>query len=243
MFCKQCGKEIEDTAAFCPNCGAKLVDDNATTKKDSGDNEAIIGFVFGLVSIIFFITIIIPVLGIYFSNKGKNSSKAGFAKAGKLLSILSLILPVCALLVFLCIFGTTGIVKIVSKNTAKNVYNPNIEAIDYQESNETYDWYKSLGVIQTITCDEPAATVRVNVYLGYKKDDKTTPTEITSRSVELKDFLRRYFRGKTAAELQNENNKEKLKMEIRNGINDKVLSASKIRDIRFDQLDVIEQNW
>ena len=83
---------------------------------------------------------------------------------------------------------------------------------------------------------------RVNVYLGYKKDDKATSTEITQRSVELKDFLRKYFRGKTAAELKNSNNEEKLKMEIRNGINDKVLSSSKIRDISFDQLDVIEQN-
>ena len=31
-------------------------------------------------------------------------------------------------------------------------------------------------------------------------------------------------------------------MEIRNGINDLILSGSKIRDISFDQLDVIEQN-
>ena len=58
--------------------------------------------------------------------------------------------------------------------------------------------------------------------------------------MELKDFLRRYLRGKTKAELSNPNNQEKLKMEIRNGINDKVLSSSKVRDIQFEQLDVIE---
>ena len=62
------------------------------------------------------------------------------------------------------------------------------------------------------------------------------------RSVEIKDFLRRYFSGKTAAELKNVDNEDKLKMEIRNGINDKVLSGSKIRDVSFDQKDVIEQN-
>lgn len=133
-------------------------------------------------------------------------------------------------------------VKIVNKNNTANAYNPNVTAEEYKGQREVYDWYKSIGVIQTTTCDENASTVRVNVFLGYKKDDKTTSTEITQRSVEIKDFLRRYFRGKTAAELKNSNNEDKLKMEIRNGINDKVLSGSKIRDISFDQLDVIEQN-
>ncbi len=117
-------------------------------------------------------------------------------------------------------------------------YTPAVSAADYQGQSDVYSWYKSLGVIQTTTYD--GATVRANVYLGYKKDDKATSTEITQRSVELKDFLRRYLRGKTKAELSNPNNQEKLKMEIRNGINDKVLSSSKVRDIQFEQLDVIE---
>ncbi|MBR5401542.1 MAG: flagellar basal body-associated FliL family protein [Treponema sp.] len=151
-----------------------------------------------------------------------------------------IIIAVAAIIVIVVVVFVT--VKIVSKNSAKSgAYNPNISE-EYQGQREIYDWYKSIGVIQTTTCDENAATVRVNVYLGYKKDDKATSTEITSRSVELKDFLRQYFRSKTAAELKNANNEGKLKMEIRNGINDKVLSSSKIRDISFDQLDVIEQN-
>lgn len=133
-------------------------------------------------------------------------------------------------------------VKIVTKNNSKEVYNPAVSAEEYQGQREVYDWYKSIGVIQTTTSDENPATVRVNVFLGYKKDDKVTASEITQRAVELKDYLRRYFRGKSASELRNSNNEDKLKMEIRNGINDLVLSGSKIRDISFDQLDVIEQN-
>ncbi len=117
-------------------------------------------------------------------------------------------------------------------------YTPPISAADYQGQSNVYSWYKSLGVIQVMTSD--GATVRANIYLGYKKDDKATSTEITQRSVELKDFLRRYLKGKTKTELANPNNEEKLKMEIRNGINDKVLSSSKVRDIQFEQLDVIE---
>ena len=133
-------------------------------------------------------------------------------------------------------------VKIVSNNSSKQAYNPGITAEEYQGQREVFDWYKSIGVIQTTTSDENPATVRVNVFLGYKKDDKVCSTEITQRTVELKDYLRRYFRGKSASELKNSNNEDKLKMEIRNGINDLILSNSKIRDISFDQLDVIEQN-
>jgi len=77
--------------------------------------------------------------------------------------------------------------------------------------------------------------------LGYKKEDKACSTEITNRTVEIKEFLRLYFRSKTAAELKNPANEEKFKVEIKNGINDKVLSGSKIRAISFNQLDVVEQ--
>ena len=131
-----------------------------------------------------------------------------------------------------------GLIYDYIKDYVSSSYAPLVSAEEYQGQSEVYSWYKSLGVIQVMTSD--GATVRANIYLGYKKDDKATSTEITSRSVELKDFLRRYFRGKTKAELSNPNNEDKLKMEIRNGINDKVLSSSKVRDIQFEQLDVIE---
>ena len=26
MYCRQCGHKVEDTAKFCPNCGAKIAD-------------------------------------------------------------------------------------------------------------------------------------------------------------------------------------------------------------------------
>ena len=101
-------------------------------------------------------------------------------------------------------------------------------------------WYNSLGQVKTKTCDEIPASVVVEVVLGYKVDDKTTATEITQRQIEIKDFLRRYFTGKTAAELR-PNNEAKLQMEIRNTINDDILSTSRIKDVKFLTLDVLEQ--
>ncbi|HOT63377.1 MAG TPA: flagellar basal body-associated FliL family protein, partial [Treponemataceae bacterium] len=65
-----------------------------------------------------------------------------------------------------------------------------------------------------------------------------TPTELSARLVELKDFLRTFFTRKTAAELKNE---DKIKIEIRNAINDNILSKSKIKDVRFTQYDIVEQ--
>ena len=81
-------------------------------------------------------------------------------------------------------------------------------------------------------------TVIVNVELGYPQNDKTTSQELTARLVELKDFLRGYFQSKTIAELKQE---EKIKIEIRNQINDNILSKSKVKAVAFTQYDIIEQ--
>lgn len=168
----------------------------------------------------------------------------GGKKGGKLGALFSgvlkwVIIGIAATIVIVVVVVVT--VKIVSNNKSSVTSIPNSEEY-ISGQREIYDWYKSIGTIQTTTSDDIPATVRANVFLAYKKDDKATATEITARSVELKDYLRKYFRGKTSAELRNANNEDALKIEIRNGINDKILSSSKIRDISFDQLDVIEQN-
>ena len=151
-----------------------------------------------------------------------------------------IIIRLAAVIVIVVVVVIT--VKITGKNSASVTAIPTSEEY-VSGQREIYDWYTSIGTIQTTTCDDIPATVRVDVALGYKKDDKATSTEITLRTVELKDFLRRYFSGKTASELRNTNNEDNLKNELKNGINDKILSSSRIRDVVFLQKDVIEQNW
>ena len=129
-------------------------------------------------------------------------------------------------------------VNILNKNTTGT---PSIPISDeYVTQREILDWYTSLGAIRTKTSDDISASVVVDIALGYKKDDKATSTEITQRNIELKDFLRRYFTEKTIAELKPQK-EQKLKIELRNASNDEILSTSKIRDISFLQLDVLEQ--
>ena len=129
-------------------------------------------------------------------------------------------------------------VNILNKNTTGT---PSIPISDeYVTQREILDWYTSLGAIRTKTSDDISASVVVDIALGHQKDDKAPSTEITQRNIELKDFLRRYFTEKTIAELKPQN-EQKLKIELRNAINDEILSTSKIRDISFLQLDVLEQ--
>lgn len=128
--------------------------------------------------------------------------------------------------------------KVMGTNNTATVAVP--VSPEYTSKRELLSWYNSIGSIKTKTCDEIPASVIVEVVLGYKIDDKTTATEITQRQIEIKDFLRRYFTGKTAEELR-PNNEAKLQMEIRNTINDDILSTSRIKDVKFLTLDVLEQ--
>lgn len=137
------------------------------------------------------------------------------------------------------------VVVVIITNVVMNKSNPSSDNItrisdEYVVQKEILDWYTSLGAIRTKTSDELPASVVVDIALGYKKDDKATSTEITQRTIELKDFLRRYFTEKTIVELRPQN-EQKLKIELRNAINDEILSSSKIKDVSFQQLDVLEQ--
>lgn len=109
---------------------------------------------------------------------------------------------------------------------------------EYTGTKEVLQWFTAIGTIQTRTQDAIPASVVCDIVLGYTMDDKITPTELTSRLVELKDYLRSFFQHKTAAELRNE---DKIKIEIRNSINDNILSKSKIKDVRFTKYEIVEQ--
>ncbi len=109
---------------------------------------------------------------------------------------------------------------------------------EYREDRDILEWYESIQKVSVKTADRIPATVAVKVALGYTTGDKNTPQELSARKVELIDFLRKYFKNKTAAELKQET---KIQIEIKNEINDNILTKNKIRDVRFTQYDIIEQ--
>ena len=109
-----------------------------------------------------------------------------------------------------------------------------LSADDYKSDAAVYSWTSDYE-IKTNNAD--GAGVTAAVVLGYKLDDKATSTEIIARDVELCDYLRRFFMRKTSAELS-PTNEDKLQVEIKNGINDFILSSSKIRAVKFQSLDI-----
>ncbi|MCL2832245.1 MAG: flagellar basal body-associated FliL family protein [Treponema sp.] len=109
----------------------------------------------------------------------------------------------------------------------------------YVGTRPQYSMFTSIGVIRTQTKDTAPYTVVVDMVIGYDQNDNAAAGEMTSRLYELRDFVRSFFRSKTAAELQPEN-EARLKQEIMETLNTRVLNSGKVKVILFNQLDVME---
>lgn len=160
-------------------------------------------------------------------------------KTGNKISFLPVLLKWIAVIFAAMIFIVTVVVITVSiMNRQGKGMTGYPTSPEYRDSRELLQWYQAVGQVKALTADAIPATIVVEAALGYPENDKATPQELTARLVELKDFMRSYFRNKTVAELQNEEN---IKIEVRNQINDNILSNSKIRDVKFLQYDIIVQ--
>jgi len=110
----------------------------------------------------------------------------------------------------------------------------------YVGKRQEYAMYTSIGAITTKTKDYPnSSTVTVDMIIGYDLGDQAASSELSSRQYELRDFIRRYFTGKYAAELAPEREDE-LKKEIREQLNTRLLDTARARIILFNKLDVME---
>ena len=87
MFCKNCGKELADSAFMCPNCGTPTQvtsKENSNAKSVDMNTFAIVGFIISFLSSS--IGLVLSIFGLlhakkYFGGKGK-----GFAIAGIVIS-------------------------------------------------------------------------------------------------------------------------------------------------------------
>lgn len=156
-------------------------------------------------------------------------------KAGLVFTLLKYIAIVLVALIFIVTVVVITVNFMGKKGQSHSQY-PIAE--EYRDSRELLQWYSAVGQVKALTSDSIPGTIVVSIELGYPMNDKATPQELTARLVELKDFLRSYFQNKTVAELRQE---EKIKIEIRNEINDNILSKTKIKGVAFTQYDIIEQ--
>ena len=101
-----------------------------------------------------------------------------------------------------------------------------------------YQMFTSIGLIRTSTKDLLPYSVVVDMVIGYDLNDNSAQSELTGRLYELRDFVRVFFKSKMADELRPEN-EPRLKQEILEQLNTKILNSARARIILFNQLDVM----
>jgi flagellar FliL protein len=102
-----------------------------------------------------------------------------------------------------------------------------------------YSMFTSIGIVRTRTKDPTPYSVVVDMVIGYDVNDKNAANELTSRLYELRDFVRSFFSSQYAGALETEN-EARLKQEIMEALNTRVLNTTRAKIILFNQLDVVE---
>lgn len=140
MFCKNCGKEINDQAVVCVHCGCAVA--NAAPKAanptapmvgagNDGKGLSIAALVLGLIGLVFawfgwfcYVALACAIAGIIFGGMGMNKSKAangkasGLAVAGLVLGIIGTVFALFAVLVCTIILGAANAVE----NAYEDIY-------------------------------------------------------------------------------------------------------------------------
>lgn len=98
MYCKNCGRTVDDTSSYCNNCGARI--DNKPNADVSEDNSnsgfAILGFFIPIVGLILFL--------IYEEKKPKRAKSAG---KGALIGFITKIVLAIILVILYVVFATS----------------------------------------------------------------------------------------------------------------------------------------
>lgn len=124
MYCKNCGRSVDDTSSYCNNCGARI--DNKPNADVSEDNSnlgfAILGFFIPIVGLILFL--------IYEEKKPKRAKSAG---KGALIGFITEIVLAIILVILSVVFATSLF------NNISNDIESNIPAIGDVFREETTD--------------------------------------------------------------------------------------------------------
>ena len=99
MYCKNCGKNSDDSATYCTNCGTRFVDNNSETDDHSSFGFAVLGFFIPIVGLILFL--------IYEGSKPKRAKSAAKGALTGFISkiVLSIILVILYAVFVASIFG------------------------------------------------------------------------------------------------------------------------------------------
>lgn len=150
--------------------------------------------------------------------------KVGFLPAIVLVILKWVALGIAAIIfIVVVVFLTLRVMAPGAAGQAVPVTSP-----EYEGQPPVMTWYKQIPQIRTSIAGENAPTLSVEVQVGHTGDTEFQ-NELTARTPRLLDIIRSYFRSKTEAELQNE---EQVKLEIKERLN-RVLISGRIEDIVF----------
>ena len=109
----------------------------------------------------------------------------------------------------------------------------------FQGARPSFSAFTAVGQVRTNTSDPIPYTVVVDMVIHFDLNDNAAQTELTDRLHELRDFVRVYFRSRRADQLSPEN-EPRIRQEIIEHLNTRILNSARVRMITFNQLDVIQ---
>lgn len=129
MYCKNCGRIVDDTSSYCNNCGARI--DNKPNA-DASEDSLSLGFaIFG-----FFIPIVGLILFLIY--EGKKPKRAKSAVKGALIGFITEIVLAIILVILYVVFATSLFNNIFFNNISNDIES-NIPAIGDVFREETTD--------------------------------------------------------------------------------------------------------
>ena len=129
MYCKNCGRPVDDTSSYCNNCGARI-DNKPNT--DASEDSLSLGFaIFG-----FFIPIVGLILFLIYEEKKPKRAKS--AVKGALIGFITEIVLAIILVILYVVFATSLFNNIFFNNISNDIES-NIPAIGDVFREETTD--------------------------------------------------------------------------------------------------------
>ena len=169
------------------------------------------------------------------SSELDSKAKKSSGLAGLLPNLLKLVAIGLGALIFIVTVSVITFNIMNQRGTAQTVIP---SSSPFVGARPQYSFFTLIGTVRTQTRDSVPYMVAVDMVLGYDLNDNAAATEMTNRLFEIRDFIRGFFRGKTAADLQPEN-EERLKREIMEHLNQRVFSNARVRLVTFNQFDVM----
>ena len=153
MYCKYCGRIIDDDSKYCVNCGNNMNNDNGGTisADSSSKGFAILGF-------------FIPIIGLilYLVYERKQPKRAKSAGKGALIGFITKIVVYIVIVILYIIFASS-MIKSTMSNIDINTYNIDsmeetagfdVEFGEFRVTNNGYTYDTSLEVTITNTSDK-----------------------------------------------------------------------------------------